>query len=115
MVPGDRLLPDLEDKKEECESTDSERMSIDTTEEVVLEESKPSSTLRKRKHVKIKEEKRKRATFLESSSDDSNESDLSGNSDDLFRSSPDPGDDESSNASCEDDFNVSFDEDYYQT
>lgn len=63
----ERILEDLEDKKEECESTDSERMSIDTTEEVVLEESKPSSTLRKRKHVKIKEEKRKRATFLESS------------------------------------------------
>ena len=63
----EQILGDLDDKKEECESTDPERMSVDTTEEKVLEEPGPSSPPRKRKHLKIKEEKQKRAAFLESS------------------------------------------------
>lgn len=63
----EQILEDLDDKKEECESTDPERMSVDTTEEKVLEEPGPSSPPRKRKHLKIKEEKQKRAAFLESS------------------------------------------------
>jgi hypothetical protein len=61
----EQILEDLDDKKEEYESTDPERMSVDTTEEKVLEG--PSSPPRKRKPLKIKEEKQKRAAFLESS------------------------------------------------
>ena len=63
----EQILEDLDDKKEECESTDPERMSVDTAEEKVLEEPRPSSLPRNRKHLKIKEDKQKRAAFLESS------------------------------------------------